>query len=324
MHASPLVFLLVLVGVGTLLCAVAIAVMAWSLMHPPRMTDGKAAWVLRRLSPADVGLPFEEMTFEVHDEHGKSLKLAAWWIPNPAAGGRCAVLIHGYADAKVGAIAWAPVWHSLGFNLLVPDLRAHGESDGSVCTAGFFERHDLVQIIHDLRTSRPHSAREVVLFGVSMGAALAAAVASTETGITAVVMESPYADFRKAAMAHMDHLGLPGRALQRPAINLAQWLTRADYDAVSPVRLIPTITCPLMLIESGNDPFLSTEARAELKRAIVSRPKTFGPAEIWAVPDVEHSMALSANPQIYREQLGSFLIRAAVSAEMPEMPVDGV
>jgi len=317
MHASPLIFLLMLVGVGAALCAVATAVMAWSLTHPPRMTDGKAAWVLRRLSPADVGFPFEETTFEVRDEHGKPLKLVAWWIPNSAARGRCALLIHGYADAKVGAIAWAPVWHSLGFNLLVCDLRAHGQSEGSVCTAGCFERHDLLQIIHDLRASRPEDARQVVLFGISLGAAVAAAVACEGVDIAAVVMESPYADFPRAAMAHMDHLGLPGRALQRLAIDLAQWLTHADYDALSPIRLIPLIPSPLLVIESGNDPFLSSEDRVALSNALNSRSSTLGRAEIWKVAGVEHSMALSAAPGAYRQHLSDFLNKASIAIEPP-------
>ena len=37
---------------------------------------------------------------------------------------RCVVLLHGYADAKVGAIAWAPMWHELGYHALAIDLRA--------------------------------------------------------------------------------------------------------------------------------------------------------------------------------------------------------
>jgi fermentation-respiration switch protein FrsA (DUF1100 family) len=111
-------------------------------------------------------------------------------------------------------------------------------------------------------------------------------------------------------MAHMDRLGLPGRVLQSLAIDLAQWLTRADYDAVSPVRLLRSLPCPLLVIESGNDPFLSSQARAELNQAVASRPATFGPAEIWTVPDVAHSMALSADPQAYRRHVSDFLDRA--------------
>jgi pimeloyl-ACP methyl ester carboxylesterase len=309
MHAGLVTLVFMLVGMAALLCGAAMVLMAWSLIHPPRMTDGKAAWVLRRLSPADLGLGFEEMRFGVRDENGKPLDIAAWWIPHPEANGRCVVIIHGYADAKVGAIAWAPVWHSLGFHILVPDLRAHGESGGATTTAGYFERHDMVQVLAQLRARRADDTRQVVVFGLSMGAAVAAATAAEVPEIDALVMDSPYADFRHAAMAHMNRLGLPGKWLQRPAIRLAAWLTRTDYDKVKPTKLLKTIRCPVFLIKSGNDSFLSDADRLALARA---RDFSGSPNhdDAWTVPDVEHLMCLPAEPDAYRARLESFLARA--------------
>ena len=293
-----------LIGGAVALVAATVLVMAWSLVHPPRMTDGKAAWVLRRLSPGDLGLRFEDLKFEIRDRDGSPLKLAAWWIPHPLANGRCAVLLHGYADAKVGAIAWAPVWHALGYNLLVPDLRAHGESGGSVCTAGDRERHDVQQLIDRLRADRAEDTHELVLFGISMGAAVAGAVAAERDDIAAVVMESPYARFDDAALAHMELMGLPGRSLQRQALGLAQWLTNADFGAADPVKQIPKMNCPVLLIESGRDALLSPEDRAALESAVRLRGEGSG---IWTVDGAEHLMALYADPSAYQERLARFL-----------------
>lgn len=317
MHPGIFVLALVLVGVGAMLCAATALLMAWSLVHPPRMTDGKAAWVLRRLSPGDVGLAFEEARFDIRDERGNPLKIAAWWIPCLQARGRCAVILHGYADAKVGAIAWAPLWHALGYNLLVPDLRAHGESDGAVCTAGFFERNDLGQVLDELRASRPDDARQLVLFGISMGAAVAAATAAQRSDIAAVIMESPYAEFSRAAAAHMDLVGLPGRFLQRPALRLAQWLTNADFTAVRPADLIAQLPCPVLVIESGFDAFLAPEDRAMLAAAVKAHRVESGPAEIWTVEGAEHLMALTADPAEYQRRIGDFLTRAGLTDETP-------
>src|SRR5205814_8004998 len=155
-----------------------IFIMARMLLGPERMNDPRAAFVLKRLSPADLGMRFEPLKFRVRDEHtGGPLELAAWWIPcpDPSANGRCVILIHGYADAKVGAIAWAPVWHALGYHILALDLRAHGESGGDQCTAGYFERHDVNQVLDQVRAERPEETRTIVLFGISMGAAVATA-----------------------------------------------------------------------------------------------------------------------------------------------------
>lgn len=305
--------MLMLLGAAAAAALAVVALMAWALIHPPRMTDGKAAWVLRRLAPSDIGLSFEEMRFEIHEPSGKPLTIAAWWIPHPHGQGRCAMLLHGYADAKVGAIAWAPVWHSLGFNLIVPDLRAHGESGGSVCTAGCLERMDLVQVIDELRAQKPDESRQLVLFGASLGAAVAAATAIESTDIAAVVMESPYADFRHAAMAHMDRIGAPGRFLQRQAIRLAEWLTGADYDSVRPADLIPQLPCPVLLIEPESDSFLGPEDREALQNAIAAHRPEAGAARIWTVPGIEHLMAISADPQGYRRALAEFLANTSVA-----------
>src|SRR5215471_5916604 len=112
--------LILLIALLALICIVTF-IMTHMLLSPPRMTDGKAAYLLKRLSPGDFGLHFQPVVFTVRDEQTpqrQPLKIAAWWIPHPAAAGKCVILIHGYGDAKVGAIAWAPTWHSLGYHIL--------------------------------------------------------------------------------------------------------------------------------------------------------------------------------------------------------------
>src|SRR5437762_3574893 len=73
--------------------------MARMLLRPRRMTDGRAAYLLKRLSPLDLGLEYEIVSFDV----GERVRIAGWWIPCQGSK-NCAVLIHGFADAKVGAI----------------------------------------------------------------------------------------------------------------------------------------------------------------------------------------------------------------------------
>src|SRR5205814_2391808 len=142
----------------------------------------------------------------VRDEHsGRRLHLTAWWIPAPSPDAdKCVVLIHGYGDAKVGAIAWAPLWHSLGYHILAFDLRAHGESDDAYSTAGYFERHDLNQVLNQLGAERPSETQRLVLFGVSLGAAVALAAVATRDAddIDAIVCECPYADYASPAPVH--------------------------------------------------------------------------------------------------------------------------
>src|SRR5438270_822164 len=140
-----------LLALGLVLVGIMVLLMARGILQPPRMTDWKAIYRLHRLSPGDLGLSFDNQNFNVRDARtNRPLHIAGWWIPHPAAAGRCAILIHGYADAKVGAIAWAPLLHEMGLNILAIDLRAHGDSGGHFSTGGYFERDDVNQVIDQL------------------------------------------------------------------------------------------------------------------------------------------------------------------------------
>ncbi len=281
--------------------------MARSLIQPPRMTDGKAAWVLKRLSPADLNLPFDCLWFDIRDQHsGQLLKYAAWWIPHPNAHSRTALLVHGYADAKVGSIAFAPLFHSLGYNILAIDLRAHGESSGRYFTAGFHEQHDLNQVINQLRADRPNETQHLVLFGLSLGAAVVAAASVHRHDLAAVILDSPAADEAHAIHIHFNLLGLPGPFVQRLALQFAQWITHADFSALRPIDLIPKIPCPLLIIHPQNDVYVPPADSAALQSAANSRPPNL-PTSFWLVPNTPHLLAFTNNPPEYHSRLKTFL-----------------
>ncbi len=300
---------LVLLLVGISLAAGVTWIMALVLLRPPRMTDGRAAWRLRRLSPGDLQLRFSDLTFTIQDERNQPLRLAAWWMPHPNAKGRCAILLHGYGDAKVGAIAWAPTLHELGFNVLALDLRAHGASEGRHCTAGFFERHDVSQVIDQLKRDFPAGSKTILLFGISLGAAVAAAAAVLRDDIAAVVMECPYPDYELATASHANVLGAPGPWLASRAFKWAQRISGADFDAVRPVELIPKIPCPLMVIRSEADVFVDDAHAAMIEEATKQHA---GETVYWNAENAHHVAAICEDPVEYKERLEAFLRQAGV------------
>jgi pimeloyl-ACP methyl ester carboxylesterase len=304
--------LLTLAGVMTWVAVLLVAggtwLMAIVLLRPARMTDGRAAWRLKRLSPGDLRLRYSDANFLVHDDFsGGRLKLAGWWIPHPQAQGRCVILLHGYGDAKVGAIAWAPTWHALGYNILALDLRAHGQSEGSYCTAGYYERHDVSQVIDQLRAEQPEGTQQVVLFGVSLGAAVAAAVGAMREDLAAVILECPYPDYELAAAAHARLLGAPGQWMQRWGLRLAQWIAKADFSQVRPAELIPRVRCPLMVIRGEADVFIDAEHAAIVEAAVRARGAEMGPSVYWNAEDAHHIAALYRDPEGYRRRVEAFL-----------------
>lgn len=309
MLVNLLILLAVLTATLVVLGVLAAALAARALLRPPRMTDGKAMYLLGRLSPEEVGLRYEDVQFRVHDHTtGRPLDLPAWWIPAREPADRCVVLLHAYADGKTGVIAWAPLWHELGFNILAIDLRAHGYAGGVHCTGGWSERHDIEQVLDELRAARPAETRRLVLHGIGLGAGIATAVAASRCARgdapAAAVLESPFADYRTAAAYYLSQMSLPTRPLRALAVRFAQWLSGADFAAVRPAGLMPQVTCPLLVIAPVNDPHLPPTDERELCAALAARPPASGPADWWS-PDAEHPLrSLHTDATAYRERLG--------------------
>ena len=303
----PLIMLLVLAA----LIGMALVMIAMAILRPPRMTDGKAAYVLKRLSPGDLGMQFEVQNFIVRDQRtNQPLKLAAWWIPHPSGGERTVVLIHGYADAKVGAIAWAPTWRELGYHILAIDMRAHGESEGKYTTAGVFERFDLDQVLNELKALRPQQTQQIVLFGVSLGTCTALAVAQMRDDIAALVLECPVASFAHSVERHAKLLALPLPSMLPAVMWIAQRISGADLTQVQPLELMASGKCPILIIQSEQDQYITLEdivsIESALKRRSVDRL-----TEYWHLPDTTHVMALAVDPEGYARRIGDFLRKAS-------------
>src|ERR671920_1724601 len=207
--------------------------------HPPERT------------PADVGLDYREVVLRSSDD----LSLHAWWVGREGTS-RAAVLVHGWGGDRsdLHVVQTALVYHRAGFNVLMLDLRAHGESEGDRITVGYREARDVRGALSWLER-RGFDPEDVVLHGWSMGGA-AVLQAAPGTGVAAVVEESAYADLPPLLRERIpDVSGLP--PFFTPGIFLVgQYLLGIDPWAVRPVEeaeLLSREGVPVMIIHSRDD-----------------------------------------------------------------------
>ena len=88
-------------------------------------------------------IPYQVLTLHTKDK----LKLEGWYCKKDSARGSV-VLLHGHGSSKSRVLNEAKYFYSLGFNTLLLDFRAHGSSDGNICTIGYDEAED-VKLAYD-------------------------------------------------------------------------------------------------------------------------------------------------------------------------------
>ena len=98
---------------------------------------------------------------------GKTLH--AMEFRNPSNSNNWAIVIHGWTNCKREMSSYAMEYYRRGFNVLIPDLHGHGDSESQYVSMGWLDRLDIADWTRSLVKENPKV--KIVLHGVSMGAA---------------------------------------------------------------------------------------------------------------------------------------------------------
>lgn len=110
----------------------------------------------------------EHQAQDVYVQSKDGLRLHGYWIPaeNPRG---TVLLVHGYRSTMLVDFGLAfAFYHALGMNVLVPEHRCHGKSEGKYITFGVKESEDITQWIS--YHNDHFGMQQIFLSGMSMGA----------------------------------------------------------------------------------------------------------------------------------------------------------
>jgi alpha-beta hydrolase superfamily lysophospholipase len=226
---------LVLVGAGVV-ATIAIG-FVWSqlpsiganmLLHPPR----------------HVGVGIPPHTCESTTFTGEGLHLEGWRCHPPGEIRGTLVYLHGIGDNRWSGAGIIQRFGARGFDVVVYDERAHGQSDGDACTYGFFEKLDLHRVLDTIRGP-------IVLLGHSLGGAIALQEAADDPRVTTVVAAETFSDLRTVSTERAPFFFTAG-VIDR-GFRLAEREARFQVDAVSPVKAAARITIPVLVIHGEAD-----------------------------------------------------------------------
>ncbi len=229
----------------------------YSSLRPPK--------VVSAVNPQNFGLNYEEVSLITSD----GLTLAGWFIPRPKpATAKTLILLHGYPADK-GNILPALAFLNKTYNLLLFDFRYLGKSQGKYSTVGAKEKEDLKAALRFLLN---RGIKEVGVWGLSLGGAVALMTAPEAPEIKAIVAEASY--------ARLDRLTpelYPLPLLKKPL----GWLTALwaklflglNLSSISPAESAKLLTIPVLIIHSQADQIIPFSHARLLQEALKNNPR---------------------------------------------------
>jgi pimeloyl-ACP methyl ester carboxylesterase len=210
MRTMLLAFLVVL-GIG-LLGVVGSALILTSLViyyAPPKAQPSPAEF--DRIASQALG-PIEKVRYPSED----GVDLVAWYLPAQVAQGSehwGVILTHGGGDNKSTYLDLAELLRQQGFDVMLPDLRGHGESARSPngLTLGITEGRDVAAAANFLVTAK--GVTHIAAHGVSMGGVSAVMAASLDPRIGPLILESSSDQARRVTEMALHTIGVPAGAI---------------------------------------------------------------------------------------------------------------
>ncbi|MFH1401802.1 MAG: alpha/beta fold hydrolase [Parcubacteria group bacterium] len=254
-------------------------------------------------TPARLEISFEEVEFPAR---GGNIQLRGWWLPattTEVAG--TIILVHGLDDnratLKLGLVDLADGLRQENFNVLMFDLRGHGESDSGRLSGGLFEQDDLLGA-YDWVVKEKNPPCKIGLLGISMGASISLLVAAREPGISGVVADSPFANIKDMLATEIPKRAPVPSWLASALVPGITWTVRTlykiDLDKIDPEKVVGDLKYPFLLIHCDNDERIPVKHSRRLHEA--------APSILWVIDSGEHAQIFKAHPEDYIKRVSDY------------------
>lgn len=204
-----------------------------------------SAWYVTRSNHAEIPsaqIIADHLAEDVEFFSGDGTRISAWWLDTDS--DWSVIILPGIFGNRTSMMTRTERYLDQGYNVLLPDLRATGASEGSVVTFGWEESLDLQAAFQFLQAQGQDS---IGVHGISLGAATIAYSLRFDPEYQFIVLESPYDNINHAFEHRVEPYPLPLELLSP-----VRWFTTfrcgVEADSLYPERYIALDTVPTLHI----------------------------------------------------------------------------
>ena len=243
--------LIVIIAIAAIAIGLGFFLSSYVMRVRPQTLEQARAWQEERLDISWYDT-IEKMSYTVNSFDGYELHVQL--LVNPVKSDNYVIITHGYTDNRIGSLKYAGIYLDQGFNVMIYDLRGHGENEPSICTYTLRERKDLRDLIKDTK-KRFENVKRIGIHGESLGAATSIAVLNYQPEIDFVVADCPFGDISKVLKDIMKTNRLPGGLVE-----FAGFFIKLRYKVslkdMKPCESLEGNRIPILFIHGKNDMFI--------------------------------------------------------------------
>ena len=240
------------------------------------------------------GLKKEDYTIKSFDGY----VLHVQYLKNPKETDKYIIISHGYTDNHIGDLKYADTYLNLGFNVILYDLRGHGENEITFCTYSVREAKDLIELIKDTR-QRYSPIEKLGIHGESLGSATSIACLKYKPEIDFAVADCGFSEITSVMQ-----MGLKGMHLPTALVHVASFCAKMKYGfyyhEMRPIDSLKENQIPICFIHGEKDDFILPQ------HSILMQKETKGYSELHIIPEATHAASVLTDKEGYRNILENY------------------
>ena len=252
---------------------------------------------------ADRGLEYMKTlsSEELYLQSEDGLKLHATLFHTKEPSRRFVIGMHGFQSKS--RYEFAPhiqYYQEKGYQMLLPDDRAHGESEGAFVTMGIKDRRDCVLWAKELvRRFGPDIT--ILLHGISMGGATvlnASGEADLPKQVAGVISDCGFTSVKDSYANQIESIYHIPPALP---VKICGWFAKHkmgfDFSEARPIDQVKKAAVPILFVQGEADQMVPKHMAEELYAACAA------PKKLLLVPKANHAESIAVDPDGYHKAM---------------------
>lgn len=231
-----------------------------------------------------------------------NLTMHGYKILNENSSNKWVITVHGYTSKGLYMSNYAKRFYDMGYSILIPDLRGHGESEGNYIGMGWYDRLDILKWIDLILNENENS--KIILHGVSMGAATVSMTSGEElpSNIKAIISDCGYTSVWEQFSYQLKSMySLPNFPIMNASSAIARFKAGYGLKEASALKQVEKSKTPILFIHGDEDDFVPYKMMDELYDA------TSSDKEKLTVKGAGHAKSSKVDPYLYWSTIENFI-----------------